>query len=130
MIGDELPEAIPPQADRRRAQREVRHLLHPPGGRRYAGDAAGARLLARLLGQNVIQLADLDAVCETIALTVGLGEEADRPGRGPGRPGDVGSAAGPAVSRALAAIGSGRAARAGRRLRAGSTALVDLRGGT
>ena len=31
---------------------------------------------ARLLGQNVIELADLDAVCETIALTVGLGEEA------------------------------------------------------
>jgi adenylosuccinate synthase len=29
-----------------------------------------------LLGQNVIELADLDAVCETIALTVGLGEEA------------------------------------------------------
>ena len=29
-----------------------------------------------LLGQNVIELSDLDAVCETIALTVGLGEEA------------------------------------------------------
>ena len=28
-----------------------------------------------LLGQNVIELADLDAVCETIALTVGLGED-------------------------------------------------------
>ena len=42
-----------------------------------------------LLGQNVIELDDLDAVCETIALTVGLGEDAidldeglRRPGRG------------------------------------------------
>jgi hypothetical protein len=45
-----------------------------------------------LLGQNVIELADLDAVCETIALA------------------DVGSAAGPAVSKALATIRSGHGA--------------------
>ena len=61
-----------------------------------------------LLGQNVIQLADLDAVCETIALTVGLDEDAVNLDVGLADLDDVGSAAGTAVRHALAAIGSGR----------------------
>jgi hypothetical protein len=47
-------------------------------------------------------------VCETIALTVGLGEDAVNLDGGLADLGDVGSAAGPAVRRALAAVGSGR----------------------
>ena len=47
-------------------------------------------------------------MCETIALTVGLGEDAIDLDDGLADLDDVGSAAGPAVSRALAAIGSGR----------------------
>jgi len=57
-----------------------------------------------LLGQNVIQFADLDAVCETIALTVGLGEDAIGLDDGLADLGDVGSQAGPAVSKALAVL--------------------------
>ena len=47
-----------------------------PAGSHYAGNAKVLDFWRDLLGQNVIVLDDLDAVCETIALTVGLGEEA------------------------------------------------------
>ncbi len=43
-----------------------------PAGAGYVGDAQVLGFWRDLLGQNVIELADLDAVCETIALTVGL----------------------------------------------------------
>jgi len=79
-----------------------------PAGASYVGDRQVLGFWRDLLGQNVIQLADLDAVCETIALTVGLGEDAINLDAGLTDLDDVGSAAGPTVSRALAAIGSGR----------------------
>ena len=81
-----------------------------PAGASYVGDTQVLGFWRDLLGQNVIELADLDAVCETIALTVGLGEDAIRLDDGLADLGDVGSAAGPAVSKALAVIGAGRAA--------------------
>ena len=59
---------------------------------------------------RTLQLADTGAVCETIALTVGLGEDAISLDDGLADLGDVGSAAGPTVSKALAVIGAGRAA--------------------
>ena len=83
-----------------------------PAGASYVGDTQVLGFWRDLLGQNVIELADLDAVCETIALTVGLGEDAIRLDDGLADLGDVGSAAGPAVSKALAVIGD-RAGRAG-----------------
>ncbi|HEX9034799.1 MAG TPA: hypothetical protein VF834_23385 [Streptosporangiaceae bacterium] len=81
-----------------------------PEGASYAGDPQVLRFWRRLLGQNVIELADLDAVAETIALTVGLGEDTISLDDGLADLGDVGSAAAPAVSKALAEIGSGRGA--------------------
>jgi hypothetical protein len=81
-----------------------------PAGASYAGDAQVLGFWRDLLGQNVIELADTGAVCETIALTVGLGEDAISLDDGLADLGDVGSAAGPAVSKALAIIGAGRAA--------------------
>jgi len=68
-------------------------------------------ILARwrgLLGQNVIELDDLDAVCETIALTVGLGEESIDLDAGLADLVEVGSPAGPSVGKALAPLGAGR----------------------
>ena len=47
-----------------------------PAGPATSATTAVLRTWRELLGQNVIELDDLDAVCETIALTVGLGEEA------------------------------------------------------
>jgi hypothetical protein len=79
-----------------------------PEGASYAGDRQVLEFWRDLLGQNVIELADLDAVCETIALTIGIGEAAIDLDDGMADLRDVGSAAGGAVSSALATIGSGR----------------------
>jgi hypothetical protein len=79
-----------------------------PAGASYVGDTEVLGFWRSLLGQNVIELADLNAVCETIALTVGLGEDAIDLAEGVDDLRDVGSAAGPAVSRALAEIRTGR----------------------
>jgi hypothetical protein len=93
-----------------------------PAGASYAGDREVLSFWRGLLGQNVIELTDLDAVCETIALTVGLGEDAISLDDGLADLADVGSTASPTVSRALAAIGAGRSAGAI------SVALDDLDG--
>lgn len=79
-----------------------------PQGASYAGDTEVLGFWHDLLGQNVIELADLDAVTETIALTVGIGEDAITLDDGLDDLADVGSASGAAVSKALATIGAAR----------------------
>lgn len=78
-----------------------------PAGASYAGDRSVLGFWRDLLGQNVIELSDLDAVCETIALTIGLGEDAIDLHDGLGDLASAGSAADPVVSSALATIGAG-----------------------
>jgi len=78
-----------------------------PSAASYAGDNEVLGFWRGLLGQNVIELADTDAVCEVIALTIGLGEGVVGLDEGLEDLRDVGSDAGPAVSRALARIGAG-----------------------
>ncbi len=51
---------------------DVYYLLPTDAG--WGGDKEVLARWRGLLGQNVLELDDLDAVCETIALTVGLGE--------------------------------------------------------
>ena len=108
--------------------RRIRRLLHPAGRRHYAGNAEVLDFWRDLLGQNVIELDDLDAVCETIALTVGLGEEAidldeglrDLAEVGSGAAGTVAQGAGPPRRRRRAGRRRSRAptrARRGRRRR-------------
>jgi len=110
VIGDGLQAGLPFDAlvAEVTAKWDTYYIL--PAGASYAGDAQVLGFWRDRLGQNVIELADLDAVCETIALTVGLGEDAISLDDGLADLGDVGSPAGPAVSRALAVIGAGRAA--------------------
>jgi hypothetical protein len=111
-IGDELPQPLPlanliAQLTRRW---DTYYIL--PAGAAHAGDGQVLAVWRRLLGQNVLELTDLDAVCETIALTIGLGEEAIDLAAGLGDLTDVGSEAGPAVRRALAGVPARRARRA------------------
>ena len=77
---------------------ELRRKFHVfyilPAGASHAGNPEVLALWRRLLGQNVIELDDLDAVCETIALTVGLGEEAIDLAEGLADLEEIGSAAG------------------------------------
>ncbi|MEE6258770.1 hypothetical protein [Plantactinospora sonchi] len=104
IVGDELAEPIPVREIVRELSRsyEVYYIL--PSGASYAGDAGILDTWRDLLGQNVLELDDLDAVCETIALTVGLGEESIDLDTGLRDLGDLGSTAGPSVGRALAPL--------------------------
>jgi hypothetical protein len=83
---------------------DVYYLL--PAGASYAGNKIILGFWRRLLGQNAIEIDDLDAVCETIALTVGLGEAAVDLDQGLRDLTDVGSAAARTVSKALAPVGA------------------------
>jgi len=84
---------------------ELRRTFHVfyilPAGASYAGNPEVLTLWRHLLGQNVIELDDLDAVCETIALTVGLGEEAIDLASGLADLHDIGSTVADSVARAL-----------------------------
>jgi hypothetical protein len=105
-IGDELAEPISIAAivAELRQRFEVYYIL--PSGTSYAGDPEILGHWRRLLGQHVIELDDLDAVCETIALTVGLGEEAIDLAEGLTDLDDIGSTTSGVVGKALATIGS------------------------
>jgi hypothetical protein len=106
LIGDRRGEKITTDAILAELQRRYHVYYILPSGSSYVGDN---RVLGRwrdLLGQNVIDLDDLDAVCETIALTIGLNEGAIDLDAGLDDLDDVGSSAGASVGRALARIGS------------------------
>jgi hypothetical protein len=112
---------------------ELRRRYHVyyilPAGTSYSGNTEVLGLWRKLLGQNVIELDDLDAVCETIALTVGLGEEAIDLAAGLADLADVGSTAGASVGRALAPLnrdGAGRRSPAA----VSDAPLIDVTGGT
>jgi hypothetical protein len=109
VIGDELREPLPVAELMAEVSAKWDTYYVLPAGASYVGDQEVLGFWRDLLGQNVIELADLGAVCETIALTVGLGEDAISLDDGLADLGDVGSAAGPAVSKALAVIGAGSA---------------------
>ncbi|MDG4794877.1 hypothetical protein [Micromonospora sp. WMMD1082] len=84
------------------------HLI--PAGSHYSGNRRVLDFWRDLLGQNVLELDDLGAVCETIALTVGLGEQAIDLDEGLRDLDRAGSAATGTVSKALARLGGGRRA--------------------
>lgn len=107
VIGDGLQNDLPLASLMAEVTRKWDTYYILPAGASYAGDTQVLGFWRNLLGQNVIELADLHAVCETIALTVGLGEDAISLDDGLADLADVGSAAGPTVSKALAVIGAG-----------------------
>jgi hypothetical protein len=111
VVGDGLEADIPLSGMVAELTRRWDTYFILPADASYAGDAEVLDFWHACLGQNVIELTDLDAVCETIALTVGLGEDAIDLDDGLADLADLGSTAGPAVSKALAVIGGGRGAR-------------------
>ncbi|NUR32152.1 MAG: hypothetical protein HOV83_40960 [Catenulispora sp.] len=96
---------------------DVYYIL--PEGSSYVGNDEVLGAWRALLGQNVIQLDDLDAVCETIALTIGLAEDRIDLNAGLEDLRDVGSRAGRSVERALGGL-------ANRRVRAGGRQDPDI----
>ncbi|HEX7746438.1 MAG TPA: hypothetical protein VF462_14395 [Micromonosporaceae bacterium] len=108
VLGDELGEDIPLRGILAEVTRRWDTYYLLPAGSGYAGDARVLGFWRDLLGQNALELDDLDAVCETIALTVGLGEDAIDLDRGLDDLRDVDSGAVATVSRALARVGGDR----------------------
>jgi len=109
IIGDTLAEDIPIEAIYAEVKRMYDVYFILPGAAFYGGDQQVLGHWRGLLGQNVIELDDLDAVCETIALAVGLGESAIDLDSGLADLADIGSEAGASVGKALATVGANRA---------------------
>ncbi|GHE37671.1 hypothetical protein GCM10017673_45160 [Streptosporangium violaceochromogenes] len=104
VIGDRIGRDIPTRdivAELTRAY-DVYYIL--PTGAGHGGDRRVLAAWRELLGQNVLELDDLDAVCETVALTVGLGEGAVDLDEGLDDLAEFGSTAGEAVGKALARL--------------------------
>jgi hypothetical protein len=110
VIGDQIEQDIPTAAILNELRRTYDVYFILPQGAAHVGNTEVQSRWRSLLGQNVIELDDLDAVCETIALTIGLGEEAVDLEEGLDDIADVGSDAGESVGKALSAIGSRRGA--------------------
>ena len=108
VIGDESVEDLPLETIVAELTRKYDVYYILPEGSSYVGDDEVLERWRRLLGQNVIQLDALDAVCETIALTVGLAEDAIDLDEGLDHLREYGSGSGPPVSRALATISADR----------------------
>ena len=108
ILGEEITEDVPTEVILAELQRRYHVYYILPAGASYAGNTTVVDRWRKLLGQQMIELDDLDAVCETIALTVGLGEDAIGLDDGLDDLVDVGSTAGASVGRALARIGAGR----------------------
>ncbi|HJE58478.1 MAG TPA: hypothetical protein K8V84_08185 [Nocardiopsis listeri] len=108
VIGDDLTEniAFPAILDELRRRFEVFYIM--PTGSAHFRDDRVRTFWDEHLGQNLILLEDLDAVCETIAVTVGLGEEAIDLEEGLRDLADAGSDAGEAVGKALRPLSRGR----------------------
>jgi hypothetical protein len=108
-VGDELAENL----DTADLVTELRQMYDVyfiiPQGAFHSRNRQVLRSWQELLGQNVLHLDDLGAVCETIALTVGMAEGAIRLDEGLDHLREFGSTAGPSVSRALARLDSGLA---------------------
>jgi len=104
VIGDELSEPIGIEAILEELKRKYDVYYILPTAAHHSGDREILSRWRKLLGQNVLELDDLDAVCETIALTVGLGEDAIDLDEGITDLTDVGSRAGDSVGRALAPL--------------------------
>ncbi|MBE0697140.1 MAG: hypothetical protein IH586_09465 [Anaerolineaceae bacterium] len=73
-IADGLESDIPTAQIVRELQQRYHVFYILPQAASYGGDAEILAFWRRLLGQNVIELAEADAVCETIALTIGMTE--------------------------------------------------------
>jgi hypothetical protein len=125
-IGDDLREAISTEDVIAELQRsfDVYYLMPTAAG--WGGDTEILTRWRDLLGQNVLVLDNLDAVCETIAVTVGLGEDTIDLDAGLADLVEVGSAHGETVGKALAPLQRGAVVR-GSALPVGETGSTAAR---
>ncbi|KAB2345509.1 hypothetical protein [Actinomadura rudentiformis] len=122
VIGGEPGGDIPVEEMLRELQRMYEVYFIIPEGAYHSQSRKLKDFWQGLLGQHVLYLDDLDAVCETIALTIGLAEDAIDLDEGLEHLDEFGSDAGASVSRALARLDANRAPVAS------SAVPADLRG--
>jgi len=104
VIGDRIGEDIPVQRIVAELRRKYEVFFIIPEGGYHSADPRLRDFWRRLLGQNVLFLDDLGAVSETIALTIGMSEQAIDLAEGLGHLSEFGSDAGASVERALAPL--------------------------
>ena len=76
ILGESSTEDVPLRTVVKELTRMYDTYFLLPSGTAYAGNDTVLSFWRTLLGQNALELDDLDAACETIGLTVGLGEGA------------------------------------------------------
>jgi hypothetical protein len=106
ILGERAGEDVPLATIVREVTRMYDTYFLLPSGTAYADDTRVLDFWRNLLGQNALEVDDLDAACEIIGLTVGLGEgsiDLDEGLRDLGDPEAVG-----VVSKALAQVGNRR----------------------
>ncbi|MFD6952469.1 hypothetical protein A6A08_03780 [Nocardiopsis sp. TSRI0078] len=108
VIGDDLDEDIPFPAILAELRRSFEVYFVMPTGSGHFHNPKVRGFWDTYLGQNVIYLDDLDAVSETIAVTVGLAEEAIDLEEGLADLAEAGSGAGDVVGRALRPLSDAR----------------------
>jgi hypothetical protein len=125
LIGDDLAEPVTTEAIFAELQRSFDVYFIVPLNASHGRDPSVADYWRGLLGQNVITLDDSAAICETIALTIGLGEGTVDLDEGAEHLREAGAseAAIRSASTALARVGSGAVAPA-----TASGALPDVPG--
>lgn len=105
LLGEQVDEDIPIEQLVAELRRKWEVYFIIPDGGFHSADPRLHEYWTTLLGQNVIRLDDLEAVCETIALTIGLAEDAIDLDEGLADLDELGSTAGASVSKALAHVG-------------------------
>lgn len=108
ILGESSNEDVPLKTVVREVTRMYDTYFLLPSGTAYAANDTVLGFWRDLLGQNALELDDLDAACETIGLTVGLGEGAIDLDEGLRDIADTGAAG--TVSKALARVPARRGA--------------------
>jgi hypothetical protein len=106
IIGDTIEADIPFDQVLAEVQERWNYYHIMPTGSQHFGDPGITGFWRDRLGERLILLDDIAAVAETIALVIGIGEGMTDLDEGLADLKDVGSAAGDAVGKALATIGS------------------------
>jgi hypothetical protein len=126
VIGDRVDEDLDPAAIYREVQQRWETFFILPRQTAYFDDRQVNEHWRSLLGERLLKLEDPEAVCELIALTIGLLEDSIDLGEGLADLADLGSPHGAAVGKALATVGAGAVVTRGV-LPAGLDVADDLR---
>lgn len=106
ILGEELSESVDTAALMKAVQEKYDVYFICPAGTSHRGASWLGEFWRGMLGQQFIELDDLDAVTETIALSIGLGEGTVDLDEGMDHLAEIGSTHAATVGKALSTVGS------------------------